>query len=116
MEESKRKEIREYIETQVNPIIRPLVEEIVRKRPSNIPGFINEYSFKLMSNSFITQITNKDQESNLNQMKNRKKPKPNFYANWRKRRKRNSRKRTVAKESVQKCLVSSIRRLSSNPT
>lgn len=41
MEESKRKEIREYLETQVNPIIRPLVEEIVRKKPSNIPAFIN---------------------------------------------------------------------------
>lgn len=49
MEESKRKEIREYLENQVNPIIRPLVEEIVRKRPSNIASFINEYSFKLMS-------------------------------------------------------------------
>lgn len=49
MEESKRKEIRDYLETQVNPIIRPLVEEIVRKKPSNIPAFINEYSFKLMS-------------------------------------------------------------------
>ena len=49
MEETRRKEIREYIETQVNPVIRPLVEEIVRKRPSNLPGFINEYSFKLMS-------------------------------------------------------------------
>ena len=52
MEESKRKEIREYIESQVNPVIRPLVEEIVRKRPSNIPGFINEYTFKLISKTF----------------------------------------------------------------
>ena len=49
MEESKRKEIRDYIESQVNPVIRPLVEEIVRKRPTNIAGFINEYSFRLMS-------------------------------------------------------------------
>ena len=59
MEESKRKEIREYIESQVNPIIRPLVEEIVRKRPSNIPSFINEYTFKLMSNSQFIKITEK---------------------------------------------------------
>ena len=29
--------------------MRPLVEEIVRKRPANIAAFINEYSFKLMS-------------------------------------------------------------------
>jgi hypothetical protein len=36
MEESKRKEIREYLDKEVNPIIRPLVEELVRKRPSNI--------------------------------------------------------------------------------
>lgn len=54
MEESKRKEIREYLESQVNPIIRPLVEEIVRKKPSNIPAFINEYSFKLMSTATLT--------------------------------------------------------------
>jgi hypothetical protein len=41
--------VRDYLEGHVNPIIRPLVEEIVRKRPSNIAAFINEYSFRLMS-------------------------------------------------------------------
>lgn len=39
--EEKRKEVREYLEGKVNPIIRPLVEEIVRKRPSNILAYIN---------------------------------------------------------------------------
>lgn len=47
--EEKRKEVREYLESKVNPIIRPLVEEIVRKRPGNIVAFMNEYTHRMMS-------------------------------------------------------------------
>lgn len=76
MEESKRKEIRDYIEAQVNPVIRPLVEEIVRKRPSNIPGFINEFSFKLMSKDLFTQATKTRTVSSPTQIRTQKKPRP----------------------------------------
>lgn len=76
MEESKRKEIRDYIESQVNPVIRPLVEEIVRKRPSNIPGFINEFSTKLMSKDLLTQATRTRADSSPTQMRTPRKPRP----------------------------------------
>ena len=69
MEESKRKEIKSYIDSQVDPIIRPLVEEIVRKRPSNIVSFINEYSFKLISNSIFIKVTKTQKKFTLTQKK-----------------------------------------------
>lgn len=107
MEESKRKEIRDYIESQVNPVIRPLVEEIVRKRPSNIAGFINEYSFRLMSKTFSIQITKMKPDSNQTQMKKVKKFRLSFCGNWKNARKRKLKKRIVVKALVLKCLDSS---------
>ena len=115
MEESKRKEIREYIESQVNPVIRPLVEEIVRKRPSNIPGYINEYTFKLMSNYYDIKITEKRLVLNLIQMKKMKKKKLSSCANLRLRRKRRLTRNTVGKESVLRSLVNSTKRLNLYP-
>lgn len=100
MEESKRKEIRDYIEAQVNPVIRPLVEEIVRKRPSNIAGFINEYSFRLMSKALSIQTTRTKTGCSLTPMKRAKRPKQNYSANSKSARRRKPIKRTVAKASV----------------
>ena len=48
MEESKH-EMRQYLSGEVNPVLQPLVEELVKKRPSNVAAFINEYSGKLLS-------------------------------------------------------------------
>jgi len=33
----------EYLQKNVNPILEPLVIEILANRPKNIPEFINEY-------------------------------------------------------------------------
>ena len=115
MEESKRKEIRDYIEAQVNPVIRPLVEEIVRKRPSNIAGFINEYSFRLMSKGLSIQTTRTKPDFSLTPMKIAKRPKQSFCANWRSARRRKLRKSTVVRASVLNASDSSTSRLSSSP-
>ena len=93
MEESKRKEIRDYIESQVNPVIRPLVEEIVRKRPSNIAGFINEYSFKLMSKALSIKITRMKQDFNRTPMKKPKKFRLSFWRKLEERKKKKAEKK-----------------------
>jgi len=115
MEESKRKEIRDYIESQVNPVIRPLVEEIVRKRPSNIAGFINEYSFRLMSKSYSIKITKMKRDSIPIQMKIAKKLRLSFCADWKNAKKRKLIKRIVAKASVRKSLDNSMSRWNFSP-
>ena len=113
MEESKRKEIRDYIESQVNPVIRPLVEEIVRKRPSNIAGFINEYSFKLMSKALSIKITRMKPDFNRTPMKKPKTLRLSFCANWKSVRRRKLRKKIVVKASVLKSSGNSMSRLNS---
>lgn len=115
MEESKRKEIREYLESQVNPIIRPLVEEIVRKRPSNIPSFINEYTFKMMSNSHTIQTTATSATYTLTQRTSLKKLRPNYCVGFRRKRRRKWKRRTAVKASAPKCSGSSTRKANSPP-
>jgi hypothetical protein len=45
MEKSeKRKDIRNYIQLSLNPIIEPMVKEIVRNRPNDIYTFIQQYA------------------------------------------------------------------------
>jgi hypothetical protein len=115
MEESKRKEIRDYLEGQVNPIIRPLVEEIVRKRPSNIPAFINEYSFKLMSTSAIIQATRTPTISIPTPTPRPRSSRQSSCASWKKKRRRSWKRRTAARVSVQKFLGSSTKKVSGLP-
>jgi polyphosphate kinase len=115
MEESKRKEIRDYIESQVNPVIRPLVVEIVRKRPSNIAGFINEYSFRLMSKSLSIQTTRTNPDSSLIPTKIAKRLKLSFCASCKNARRRKLRKRIVVKASVLNASANSTLRSSSRP-
>lgn len=115
MEESKRKEIRDYLEGQVNPIIRPLVEEIVKKRPSNIPAFINEYSFKLMSTQTTIQATKTPMISTQIQIRILKNNRQSSSANSKKKRRKSSRRRTVARASVQKSSGSSTKRQNGLP-
>jgi len=38
--EDKREEIKRYLQTIVNPILKPMIEEITRLRPQNIMEFI----------------------------------------------------------------------------
>lgn len=41
MEESKKKEIKSFLEAEVNPVLKPMVEEIARQRPNNVYKIIN---------------------------------------------------------------------------
>lgn len=52
----KREEIRSYLKDSVNPIIEPLVKEIIKKRPADIKKFIVEHTSSTMSKLlFITR-------------------------------------------------------------
>jgi hypothetical protein len=90
----------------VNPIIRPLVEEIVRKRPSSIAAFINEYSFRLMSNSSLTQLTNIHKIFIQIPMKKLKKCKQSSSKNYKKKRRRKWKRKIVGKALVLRSLAS----------
>jgi hypothetical protein len=99
----------------VNPIIRPLVEEIVRKRPSNIASFINEYSFRLMSNLFISQIKATTRPYTQILKTNPKKLRLSFTVPLRKRKRRNRKRRRVVKASALKPLANITSRLNTLP-
>lgn len=45
----KREEIRNYLKDTVNPVIEPLVKEIIKKRPADLIKFIFDYANQKMS-------------------------------------------------------------------
>jgi hypothetical protein len=58
MEELK-KEVKDYLSCEVNPVIKPLIDELIRKKPSNVVAFIHEYTFKLMGSIEYIQLKKK---------------------------------------------------------
>jgi hypothetical protein len=40
----KKEEIKRYLQEQVNPVIKPLLEQLSKERPSNIMQFILNYA------------------------------------------------------------------------
>lgn len=50
----KREEIRNYLKDTVNPVIEPLVKEIIKKRPTDLMKFIADYAnLKISKSLFI---------------------------------------------------------------
>lgn len=46
----RKEEIKRYLQQEVNPILKPLVEEITQARPSNIMEFILQYAQRQLQN------------------------------------------------------------------
>lgn len=42
----RKEEIKRYLQNEVNPVLKPLVEEITQARPPNILQFILQYAQK----------------------------------------------------------------------
>jgi hypothetical protein len=77
-----------------------MVEEIVRKRPSNILAFIHEYSLRLMGNFPFIQPTVTIADSIRTKTRNRKKRRRSTCAPTRRRKRRRLKKEEADRESA----------------
>ena len=51
--EDLKKEVKDYLKNEVDPIIKPLIDELVKRKPKDIVSYIQDYVIRIKSPSLL---------------------------------------------------------------